>query len=194
MYTCGTCWRQFSSGLQARQQHMNATGHEPPSFECDRCDRYCGTREAIEQYMNDMGHWDESSESEEPGESDQSEGTFYECDHCDHTFEQEDNLHDHEAKQHFYCVACECPFQYWNSISQVRMTLSTRSSCSIWLISPSTCAAKLTAQARSSVPFAKICMGPLPDSSITSSKAVAPRPPSIAISCTRSFANETQVV
>jgi uncharacterized C2H2 Zn-finger protein len=104
---------------------MNATGHEPPDFECDTCDRYFGSQEAVEQHMSDLGHWDESSESEELQESDESEGTVLECDHCDDAFDDEDDLHDHEARQHFYCVVCDRPFQDWNSISQVRVTIFT---------------------------------------------------------------------
>ncbi|KAH7207884.1 zinc finger protein [Fusarium redolens] len=118
MSTCGTCWRQFPAGWRSRQQHMNATGHEPPDFECDTCDRYFGSQEAVEQHMCDLGHWDESSESEELQESDESEGTVLECDHCGDAFDDEDDLHDHEARQHFYCVVCDRPFQDWNSISQ----------------------------------------------------------------------------
>ncbi|KAF4446724.1 hypothetical protein F53441_9657 [Fusarium austroafricanum] len=111
MSTCGTCWRQFPAGWHSRQQHMNATGHEPPDFECDTCGKYFGSQMAVEQHMNDLGHWAESSESE---------GSVYECDHCDDAFDEENDMRDHEAEQHFYCVACKCPFQDWNSINQVR--------------------------------------------------------------------------
>jgi hypothetical protein len=87
---------------------MNATGHEPPDFECDTCDRYFGSKRAVEQHMDDLDHWAESSESEGPA---------HECDHCDEAFNDEGDLRNHEAKQHFYCVVCDRPFQDWNSIS-----------------------------------------------------------------------------
>ncbi|PNP61079.1 hypothetical protein FNYG_14167 [Fusarium nygamai] len=110
MFTCGTCWRQFPAGWQSREQHMNATGHEAPAFECDTCDCYFGSRNAVEQHMNDLDHWDASSESAD---------SLYECDHCDDEFDDEHELHNHEARDHFYCVVCDRPFQDWHSISQV---------------------------------------------------------------------------
>ncbi|RMI99085.1 hypothetical protein BHE90_017173 [Fusarium euwallaceae] len=66
MSTCGTCWREFPAGWQSRQQHMDATGHNPPDFECDTCDRYFGNQHAVNQHMTDVDHWAESSGSDEP--------------------------------------------------------------------------------------------------------------------------------
>jgi DNA-directed RNA polymerase subunit RPC12/RpoP len=109
MFTCGTCWRQFPAGWQSRQQHMNATGHEAPEFECKTCDRYFSSQKAVQQHMNHLDHWDESSESEY---------IVYGCDHCDDEFDDEDELHDHEARDHFYCVVCSRTFQDLHSITQ----------------------------------------------------------------------------
>ncbi|KAM3563258.1 hypothetical protein ARSEF4850_002415 [Beauveria asiatica] len=110
MSTCGTCWRVFPAGWQSRQQHMHATGHCPPDFECDTCDKYFGSQQAVNQHMNDVGHWAESSESDAPD---------YECDDCDENFFDEEGLHDHEVKEHLYCAPCDRYFQNWNSINQV---------------------------------------------------------------------------
>ncbi|KID93622.1 Zinc finger, double-stranded RNA binding protein, partial [Metarhizium majus ARSEF 297] len=109
MSTCGTCWRTFPAGWQSRQQHMDARGHCPPNFECDTCDRYFSSQHAVNQHMTDTGHWAESSESDEPE---------YECDDCDDAFYDEDDLRDHEIKEHFYCDPCDRYFQDRNSINQ----------------------------------------------------------------------------
>ena len=44
--------------------------------------------------MTDVGHWADASESDEPE---------YECDDCEDAFYDEDDLRDHEVKEHFYC-------------------------------------------------------------------------------------------
>lgn len=64
------------------------TGHCIPNFECDTCDRYFNSQTAVNQHMTDVGHWDESSESDQ---------TVYECDDCDDAFYEENELRDHEA-------------------------------------------------------------------------------------------------
>ncbi|KAK8142826.1 hypothetical protein G3M48_008188 [Beauveria asiatica] len=109
MSTCGTCWRVFPAGWQSRQQHMDATGHCPPDFECDTCDKYFGSQQAVNQHMNDVGHWAESSESDAPD---------YECEDCDENFYDEEGLHDHEVKEHLYCAPCDRYFQNWNTPPQ----------------------------------------------------------------------------
>ncbi|KAM3472694.1 hypothetical protein MY5147_005159, partial [Beauveria neobassiana] len=43
--------------------------------------------------MTDLGHWAESSEADEPD---------YECDDCNASFYDEEDLRDHEVKEHFY--------------------------------------------------------------------------------------------
>lgn len=92
---------------------MNAVGHCPPDFECDTCDRYFGSEQAVNQHMNAMEHWAESSEFSE------SEEPELECDDCEDTFYDEDDLRDHETKKHFYCDPCDRYFQDYNSINQV---------------------------------------------------------------------------
>ncbi|KAK8149295.1 hypothetical protein G3M48_007544 [Beauveria asiatica] len=109
MSTCGTCLRVFPAGWQSRQQHMNATGHYSPDFECDTCDRYFGSQHAVDQHMTDLGHWAESSEADEPD---------YECDDCNASFDDEEGLRDHEVKEHFYCDPCDRYFQSWSNINQ----------------------------------------------------------------------------
>ncbi|KAG4274505.1 hypothetical protein FPRO04_14497 [Fusarium proliferatum] len=153
MSTCGTCWRQFPAGWQSRQQHMNATGHEAPEFECETCDRYFGSQKAVEQHMNDLDHWDESSESED---------IVYECDHCDDKFDDENELHNHEAQDHFYCVLCSRPFQDRHSITQV-CDLVAMFHYTVRLTLQSTYAAKLIVPLPSSVLFAKTCKELPPD-------------------------------
>ena len=111
MSTCGTCWRTYPAGWQSREQHLNATGYQAPNFECDMCDRYFGSQHAVNQHMNGVGHWAESDSNEEEYE--------YECDDCDEAFCEEDDLRDHEVKEHFYCDPCDRYFQNWNSINQV---------------------------------------------------------------------------
>lgn len=110
MSTCGTCWRVFTAGWRSRQQHMDATGHNAPDFECDTCDRYFRSQHAANQHMTDVNHWAESSESEVPE---------FECNHCDVAFDDEDDLRDHEVKEHFYCDPCNRYFKNWNNINQV---------------------------------------------------------------------------
>lgn len=110
MSTCGTCRRVFADGWQSRQQHMDATGHFPPDFECETCDRYFSSQKAVDQHMTDVCHWAESSESDEQE---------YECDDCDDTFSDENDLREHEVNEHFYCDPCDRYFQDRNSIYQV---------------------------------------------------------------------------
>ncbi|EWZ78604.1 hypothetical protein FOCG_17766 [Fusarium oxysporum f. sp. radicis-lycopersici 26381] len=135
MSTCGTCWRQFPAGWQSRQQHMNATGHEAPEFECETCDRYFGSQKAVEQHMTDLDHWDESSESED---------IVYECDHCDDKFDDENELKTMKLR----------------TISTV---FSAAVHSRTGIVSPSTYAAKLIVPLPSSVLFAKTCKELPPD-------------------------------
>ncbi|EWY79369.1 hypothetical protein FOYG_17469 [Fusarium oxysporum NRRL 32931] len=132
---------------------MNATGHEAPEFECETCDRYFGSQKAVEQHMNDLDHWDESSESED---------IVYECDHCDDKFDDENELHNHEAQDHFYCVLCSRPFQDRHSITQV-CDLVAMFHYTVRLTLQSTYAAKLIVPLPSSVLFAKTCKELPPD-------------------------------
>ena len=72
--------------------------------------------------MTDVDHWAESG-------SDKQE---YECDDCDEAFCEEDDLRDHEVKEHFYCDPCDRYFQDWNRhqsgvfpLSPFRLTVLT---------------------------------------------------------------------
>ncbi|KFH41731.1 Zinc finger protein OZF-like protein [Hapsidospora chrysogenum ATCC 11550] len=111
MLTCGTCWREFPAGWRSRKQHMDATGHVPPAFECDTCDRYFGSQHAVIQHMTALGHWAESSESGQPP-------LGFACDDCDAAFYDEEDLRGHEVKAHLYCHDCDRYFQSWNNINQ----------------------------------------------------------------------------
>lgn len=80
---------------------MAAKRHEPPAFECDRCDRYFQSESAVNQHMDALGHWD---------------GSDYECDDCSGVFSDEEHLRDHEVVEHFYCDPCDQYFQSYNNI------------------------------------------------------------------------------
>ncbi|KAJ0160502.1 MDS1 and EVI1 complex locus protein EVI1 [Colletotrichum tanaceti] len=108
-FTCGSCWREFPAGWHSRQQHLDATGHDVPDNECDSCDRYFGSRQAVEQHMNALCHWTQDSSSE---------GAEYQCDDCSDCFSEEEDLHDHEVRDHYYCDPCDRYFQNHNNIRQ----------------------------------------------------------------------------
>ncbi|KAH8171557.1 c2H2-type zinc finger domain-containing protein [Sarocladium implicatum] len=105
--TCGTCWRQFPAGWQSREQHMKATGHEPPPFECNYCDRFFASQKAVNQHMDALNHWNI---------------TEYECDieSCSDAFSEEGDLREHEVTEHYYCDDCDQFFQDYNSIKHHR--------------------------------------------------------------------------
>ncbi|KAI0022556.1 hypothetical protein F4780DRAFT_777616 [Xylariomycetidae sp. FL0641] len=105
-WTCGTCWRTFTS-WGARQQHMDALYHEEPMYECDSCARYFVSPQAKMQHMYALNHHE------------------YECDfyHCDETFPDEEELREHEIDDHFYCDDCDRVFQ---SLNNIKMHLNSR--------------------------------------------------------------------
>lgn len=111
-FTCGTCWREFPAGWHSREQHMKATGHEQPDFECNDCDRYFATQKAVNQHMDALGHWADSEESDK---------TDYECDDCSDVFSEEEKLREHEVEDHFYCDTHDRYYQDRNSIHNVRI-------------------------------------------------------------------------
>ncbi|PHH72130.1 hypothetical protein CDD82_6168 [Ophiocordyceps australis] len=113
MATCGTCWRYFSAGGNARQQHLDAKGHSIPQFECETCFSYFGSRRAVCQHMNDARHWAASPDPE--------------CDFCDESFYNESDLRDHEINDHIFCRPCNRHFQNRNNITQ---HLRSRAHCS----------------------------------------------------------------
>lgn len=112
-FACGTCWKTWPT-WRSRDQHVAATSHEVPGFECDTCDRYLKSQSSVEQHMNDLDHWAASA-------SDSSEESSYycDCDYCDEEFDTLDDLRNHEINDHFYCDSCDRSLQDLNSIKMV---------------------------------------------------------------------------
>ncbi|OHE92503.1 hypothetical protein CORC01_12221 [Colletotrichum orchidophilum] len=108
-FTCGTCWREFPAGWHSREQHFKATGHCEPPYECETCDRYFGSRQAVDQHMNALDHWQESSSQGDPE---------YECHVCHDRFFDEQDRSDHEVQEHHFCEPCDRWFENLNSIRQ----------------------------------------------------------------------------
>ncbi|KAK1990327.1 hypothetical protein LX36DRAFT_648018 [Colletotrichum falcatum] len=113
-FTYGTCWQQFPAGWQSREQHINATGHEMPLYECDTCDRFFGSSQAVEQHMNALGHWASDVSYNAP---------LFMCDDCAVCFTDEEDLREHEVQEHYYCEPCDRYFQNHNNI---RMHLNSK--------------------------------------------------------------------
>ncbi|KAB5540315.1 hypothetical protein GE09DRAFT_1245347 [Coniochaeta sp. 2T2.1] len=99
-YTCGTCWKTFPAGWKARDNHCDATGHQIPRFECDRCERYFASESAREAHMWAKNHFD------------------LECNICDETWPNEEDVKEHEVEEHFYCADCDRTFMNLNNIQQ----------------------------------------------------------------------------
>ncbi|KAL0929921.1 zinc finger protein [Colletotrichum truncatum] len=110
-FTCGTCWQTWPT-WRSRDQHVAAKFHEVPDFECDSCDRYFQSQQAVEQHMNALDHWAESASDE----------ADYYCDYdsCSEGFGDEEELRNHEIEEHFYCDSCDREFQDLNSIKMHR--------------------------------------------------------------------------
>ncbi|KAK1977069.1 zinc finger protein [Colletotrichum cereale] len=108
-FTCGTCWREFPAGWQSREQHFYETGHQAPLNECDTCDRFFGSSQAVEQHMNALGHWASEVSHNYPE---------FGCNDCSACFSDEDDLRHHEVHCHYYCDPCNRYFQNLNNIHQ----------------------------------------------------------------------------
>lgn len=132
MYECGTCGKAFRAGLQAREQHCDATGHSPPRFECDSCDAYFRSERAMLQHMSATGHFDDDSNYDD----DSDYGV--ECTHCDLTFDTLDQREDHEVEDHFYCHDCDRTFVNYGAIEMVgpgtRLVLPVASGWLTWFL------------------------------------------------------------
>lgn len=100
-YECGTCGKAFPSGSRARDNHCNATGHEPPQFECPTCSRWFYSPNARRQHANDANHWP------------------IECSVCDETFATQEACEEHEQDWHLYCGPCGRYFQSANNLKMV---------------------------------------------------------------------------
>lgn len=108
VYTCGTCWKEFPAGWNARDQHCDALGHDAPNFECDECDEYFDNDNQKQYHMRNYCYADDDD---------------FECGVCDLRFSDEEKCEDHEIDVHFYCSDCERFFKDLMSIDQVRISL-----------------------------------------------------------------------
>ena len=104
-FECGTCTRAFPAGWKARDQHLDATGHRSPEFECDTCYRFFNSDQARWQHMNAVNHFK------------------HECLICKETWPTEEQLTRHEQEDHHYCKECQKRFQNSNAI---KMHLNSR--------------------------------------------------------------------
>lgn len=113
-FACGTCWQTWPT-WRSRDQHVAAKFHKAPDFECNSCDRYFGSHTAVQQHMNALDHWAESS-------STSSDGSEYDCyyDGCTECFDDEQELQHHQVHEHYYCSSCDRDFDSANSIKMVR--------------------------------------------------------------------------
>lgn len=107
-YECGTCWKEFPAGLNARENHCNSTGHRRPAFECDSCHRNFNSDGAKFQHMNDTNHF------------------AYKCHCCYETWPNEEERQQHEREEHLFCTDCDRFFQNDNNIKMVRLVWSQR--------------------------------------------------------------------
>ncbi|WQF76300.1 Putative Zinc finger C2H2-type [Colletotrichum destructivum] len=92
-FSCATCWQTWPTWT-SRNQHVDAKFLQIPDFECESCDRYFNRRKAVEQHMDALGHWADST-SDEPGQ-------YCDFDACSEVFDDEE-LRDHDIEKHFYC-------------------------------------------------------------------------------------------
>ncbi|OTB18064.1 hypothetical protein K445DRAFT_9902 [Daldinia sp. EC12] len=103
-WTCGTCWREFTT-LRGREQHMNALCHGIPEHECDTCFRFFNSRSAVENHMNAKNHW------------------FHKCGICSETWPDEEQMKEHEIEDHLYCSDCN---RFFNNPNGIKMHLNSR--------------------------------------------------------------------
>ncbi|KAJ2982170.1 hypothetical protein NUW58_g6499 [Xylaria curta] len=107
-FECGTCYKVFERGWQARQNHLRSTGHHAPKFECDSCPSYFGSETARFQHMAALNHFS------------------WECSICDETWPTEGQRIEHEHDDHNYCSECQRTFASRNNL---RMHLNSRIHC-----------------------------------------------------------------
>ncbi|KAK9421795.1 hypothetical protein SUNI508_05396 [Seiridium unicorne] len=97
-FTCGSCWKAFPAGWQARENHLSATGHHAPTYECDACPRYFASEAARHQHMNTLNHFE------------------WECAICNETWPTREQRTEHEQEDHDYCRACKRTFANRNNL------------------------------------------------------------------------------
>ncbi|KAK4223681.1 hypothetical protein QBC38DRAFT_372664 [Podospora fimiseda] len=105
MFECGDCGKGFPSGWRARENHCNATGHNPPEFECDTCDLWFDDNYDKSEHMKNWGHQNDNL-------------NYYECDICIELFTNRQDRTDHEVDHHHWCRDCQRQFINRNNIKQ----------------------------------------------------------------------------
>ncbi|TQN65982.1 hypothetical protein CSHISOI_09602 [Colletotrichum shisoi] len=109
-WTCGTCWRDFSTGWRLREQRLDSAGHETRDNECESCRRGFDIHQAVELDADELDH--------------RADGCFFEsakhkCGDCSDCFPHEKDLRDHQVREHYYCQPCNRCFQNHNDVRQV---------------------------------------------------------------------------
>lgn len=104
MYECGTCWKAFPAGFNARNNHCDSTGHDEPEFECDTCDQNFDDNYERSEHMISWGHCANSR---------------YKCNICIERFDTSQGQRTHEVNFHHYCQDCDRTFISLNNIKQV---------------------------------------------------------------------------
>jgi hypothetical protein len=120
-YECETCIRSFSS-KEAAEQHMNALNHwDDEDHTCNTCDKTFASEESVDQHMDALNHWGESEDEDE-----------FACDRCDRTFTSWDGCKQHmTALNHWYtdkCDTCDRRFVNKQAAEQHMDALEHRSS------------------------------------------------------------------
>lgn len=95
----------------ACNQHMDATGHRAPTFDCEVCNKTFRTQHAANQHMAAVGHWEEDYYP-------------YECDTCTNRYASEEAVQRHmkDARHYrYYCKACDRKFENLNNLNMVRL-------------------------------------------------------------------------
>ncbi|KAK7910882.1 hypothetical protein PG985_013363 [Apiospora marii] len=98
-YQCGTCGKSFTT-WEARDNHVDSTGHQWPAFECDTCSRCFGSETACFQHMDAMNHFE------------------FVCCRCGDTWPDEEQLTQHQYDAHNYCEECNREFMNYNNLMQ----------------------------------------------------------------------------
>ncbi|CAM1511828.1 Fc.00g093410.m01.CDS01 [Cosmosporella sp. VM-42] len=113
VYTCGTCSKEFYTGIQARNQHCAALLHELPCYECDGCDEFFDDEDDRRNHMDYHGHWGIHSSG---------------CRVCYNRFPGITERDQHEIEIHQYCAECLRFFESPNNIQQHLNSARHRSS------------------------------------------------------------------
>ena len=105
-FDCGTCDRYFGS-KDALEQHLRDSTVHAPSFYCDTCDRYFDCKRALDQHLRDSPVHAQS----------------FDCDTCDKCFGSKEALDQHlrNSPVHapsFDCDTCDRQFDSKKALDQ----------------------------------------------------------------------------